>query len=249
MLLTIDVGNTNIKFGTFDGDALTKFSIPTGDVSSVDDLRTAVVGRIDPRVCDVIVCSVVPAVDPLITQFAETAFGCQAVLITNKTDLGLKVRYQPLSSVGTDRLVNVFAAVEQFEFPFIVCSLGTATTFDVVNDDRVVLGGVIAPGINAMSRALHLSTAKLPDVEIEKPSQVISVDTQGAIRSGIFYGYIAMVEGIISRLRDEAEDDLVVIATGGAAPFIAKSTSVLGIVDEDLLLDGLRLIHERDHPA
>lgn len=250
MLLAIDIGNSNIKFGIFDREQLSsKFSIPSGPALTIEELRTAIARDIVPDINDVVVCSVVPAIDPVVREFAASVIKVDAMFVSNDIDLGLDVRYQPLAAAGTDRLVNSFAAAEKYGVPCIVCSFGTATTFDVVDRDRVLLGGVIAPGMKTISRALHLNTAKLPEVAIEKPAGVIGRDTVAAIQSGIFYGHVATVEGMITRIKNEVDDEAQVIATGGFAAIIAGSTDAIDIVDEDLLLDGLRLIHQRHQPA
>ncbi|MEO7539222.1 MAG: type III pantothenate kinase, partial [Pyrinomonadaceae bacterium] len=250
MLLAVDIGNTNVKIGIFDGEHLTsRFSIASRPFLTVKELTAAVGARIGSGITDVIVCSVVPAIDPLIREFASSVLGLEPVFVANDIDLGLDVCYEPLTGAGTDRLVNSFAASEKYGVPSIVCSFGTATTFDVVTRDRVLLGGVIAPGMVTMAKALHLNTAKLPEIEIAKPAHIIGRDTVGAIQSGIFYGHIALVEGMLERIKAVSGDDTQVIATGGFAAIVAENTDVLDIVDNDLLLDGLRLILRRSHPA
>jgi type III pantothenate kinase len=250
MLLAVDIGNSNIKFGIFDSENLaSKFSVPSGPALTIEELRTAIGMHIVPDINDVIVCSVVPTIDPIIREFAASVFKVDARFVSNDIGLGLGVRYEPLAAAGTDRLVNSFAAAEKYGVPCIVCSFGTATTFDVVDGDRALLGGVIAPGMKIMARALHLNTAKLPEVAIEKPADLIGRDTAAAIQSGIFYGHIAMVEGMIERIKSDVDVEAQVIATGGFAALIAENTEAIDIVDENLLLDGLRLIHQRVQPA
>ncbi len=148
-------------------------------------------------------------------------------------------------AAGTDRIVNSFAAAAKYGVPCIVCSFGTALTIDVVNDDRVLIGGIIAPGINTLTKALHLNTSQLPDVSLEKPRKVIQNTTVGSMRSGVFYGYLGLVKGLITRIKNEIGDDPKIIATGGSAPLMAENLGCISVVDENLLLDGLRLLHER----
>ncbi|HVF46588.1 MAG TPA: type III pantothenate kinase, partial [Pyrinomonadaceae bacterium] len=165
--------------------------------------------------------------------------------VKNDDDFGLKINYCPLDAVGTDRLINAFAATEKYGAPSIVCSFGTATTFDVVGKGRELLGGTIAPGMKTMLKALHLHAARLPHVELAKPANLLGNTTAAAIQSGVFYGHIAMVEGMIRRSKRELAEKALVIATGGFAPMTAANTDKIDIVDENLTLDGLRFMHQR----
>ena len=249
MLLAADIGNSNIKFGVFEGDRLvSKFSVPTGSFLSANNLDTLTIG-LDKNIDQAIACSVVPDVDPLVREFISSKLGLDVRFVTNDTDLGLDVRYDPLSSAGTDRLVNSFSAAERYGVPCIVCSFGTATTFDVVDSKRTLLGGVITAGMETTAKALHLNTAKLPEVEIKQPEGVIGTNTDDAIGSGLVYGHVAMAEGMITRLKKAAGEDCKVVATGGFAKLIAENTDVIDTVDADLLLEGLALIHRRSYPA
>ncbi|MEQ1921400.1 MAG: type III pantothenate kinase [Pyrinomonadaceae bacterium] len=243
MLLAVDIGNSAIKFGVFDGKLLiTKFSIPTdSDLHSAELI--AKVGN--STVSKALVCSVVPRINSQLSDAINTAFDIDVRFVTNEMDFDLDIRYEPLSAAGTDRLVNAFAAVEKYGVPVIACSFGTATTIDVVNKDRVLLGGLIAPGMKTMAKALQLNTAQLPEVEIEAPDGVINQTTETSIQSGIFYSQIGLVESSIARIKKEVGDNPKVIATGGFASMIAENTDVIDVVDENLLLDGLRILAER----
>ena len=246
MLFAIDIGNSAIKFGVFDRETLlSKFSIPTKRDVTADDLRIAVGKNLDLPISSAIVCSVVPELDAPLAEFINTALGTDPFFVTNSFDFGLTVKYKPLDAAGTDRLVNSFASVEKYGAPCIVCSFGTATTIDVVNEKRELVGGLIAPGMATMTRSLHFNTAKLPEVEIKKPDDVIANTTETSIQSGIFYSQIGLVESVVSRIKNEIVADTTVIATGGFAPMIADSTDVISAVDENLLLDGLRMLHSR----
>lgn len=246
MLLAVDIGNSNTKFGIFDSERLfSKFSVPTGSEISDDILRPRFA---DASITQAIICSVVPEKVPSVKDVLYEAFGIDSFVVGNELDLGLKISYEPLSALGTDRLVNSFAAAEKYGTPCIVCSIGTATTFDIVNTDRELLGGAITAGMKTMAKALHLNTSELPEIEIAKPESVIGNSTDASIQSGIFYGHIAMVEGMIQRINTEINYDPKVIATGGFASLIAETTNVIDIVDENLLLDGLRLLYKRIHP-
>lgn len=247
MLLAVDIGNSNIKFGIFDGESLlSKFQIPTNKVDQLD----AIIGdRLGHPITNAIGCSVVPAVENRISEYISTATGVTPGFVRNDRDLGLTVSYHPLESLGTDRLVNAAAAAIKYDVPFIVCSFGTAVTMDVVTSDREFIGGMIAPGIDTFSKALHLNTANLPDVLVEVPANAIQNTTAGSISSGVGYGYIYMVEGLLRRIKGEAGYAMKVIGTGGSVSLIAEHIKVLHVVDEDLLLDGLRLISEQGQPG
>lgn len=241
MLLAVDIGNSNIKFGVFDSETLiSKFSIPSDLDAAGPDLKSAVGSSLDFPITRSIVCSVVPPLDHALAQFLNDATGIDPIFIKNDFDFGLKIMYEPISALGTDRLINAYSAAEKYGVPCIVCSFGTATTFDAVNKDRFFLGGVIAPGMKTMARALHLNTAQLPEVDIDPPASVIGNTTSSSIRSGIFYGQIAMAEGLIGKIKKEMSDNPRVVATGGFASMIADRTSAIDVVDDNLLLEGLR---------
>ncbi len=244
MLLAVDIGNSAIKFGLFEVETLaSKFSIPTKRNASADDLRVAVGDRL-PALDSAVVCSVVPDLDSSVRAFVNETAGVDPIFVDNSHDFGLKINYEPLASLGTDRLVAAFAAVEKHGAPCIVCSLGTATTIDVVSADREFLGGMIAPGLEAMAEALHLKAAKLPRVEVTRPERIIGSSTTDAIRSGVYNGYVAMVEGLITRMRDES-GVLTVVATGGYASRVSEELEGMMTVQKDLVLVGLRILATR----
>ncbi len=246
MLLAVDIGNSRTKFGVFDGETLiSKLSIPTlRDISTAGLIKT--VGDKLPRpITHAIVSSVVPEINNAARSFIDSYFAVDPILVTNDLDFGLTIDYRPLEDAGSDRLVNTFSAVEKYGVPCIVCSFGTALTIDVVNKNRVLTGGLIAPGMNTLAAALKLTTSRLPEVEIEKPDAVIQNTTVGCLQSGIVYGYFGLVDGLLQRLKKEIGDNPKVIATGGFAAMIAENTNHIDIVDENLMLDGLRRLHER----
>ena len=242
MLLAVDIGNTSTKFGLFDGDKLTsKFSVPTQRSGSVNDLRLLLGDRLSSGVSSAIVCSVVPeSTESLNSLLVETA-GIAPDVVDNNFDFGFKIKYKPLESLGTDRLVNAYSAVEKYGEPAIVCSLGTATTIDVVSADREFLGGIIGPGMDVLAEALNLKAPRLPQVKIDGSPRLLGNTTEESIRSGIYFGYVAMVEGLITRIRSEAGVSRV-IATGGNAERLANEFGGMMTVDTDLLLKGLRLL-------
>ena len=248
MLLAIDIGNSAIKFGVFDGEHLRfKLAIPTDRDCTPDDLEQAVAGSLEFPFESAIACSVVPQVEQAVLEFVTRRLQVELLLLDNTFDFGLAIKYETVSTLGTDRLVNAFAAVARYGTPLIVCSLGTATTIDVVNDTREYLGGVIAPGIPAMAEALPMKAINLPLVDITKPASVIGTTTVDSIRSGIYYGYASLLDGLIRRIASEFGTLLApkVIATGGFANLIVPECESIDITDENLLLDGLRLLSDK----
>jgi len=244
MLLAVDIGNSATKFGLFEGDTLTeKFSIPTKRTTSAGEIKLDVGERLG-SVESAIVCSVVPELEGAMYEFVRNAIGIGPTFVDNYFDFGLKVNYEPLESLGTDRLVAAFSAVEKYGAPCIVCSLGTATTIDVVSESREFIGGLIAPGMDAMAEALHVKASKLPKVEVVKPESVIGNSTNGAIQSGVYYGYVAMLEGLISRIRNESGISKVV-GTGGNAVSVSADLDGIMTVDFDLTLNGLGMLAKR----
>ncbi|CAN5212634.1 type III pantothenate kinase [soil metagenome] len=245
MLLAVDIGNTSTKFGIYDDeDLVSRFSIPTFRDQGQNALQKEIGPSLVHPVSKAIVCSVVPCAAAAVIEFLRKK-QVSTLQASNDLDYGLTVRYEPLSALGTDRLVNALAAVEKYGAPAIVCSFGTATTMDVIDAKRVFLGGIIAPGIKTAARALKLNTAELPDISIEKPGRLIGNTTESAIRSGIILGHVAMIEGLIQRLTAEIKVNPVVIATGGFATLVAGMTKLIDTVDENLTLDGLRILNDR----
>ena len=242
MLLAVDIGNTNIKFGVFDGEELLQtFHIPThSDLASIDLNE-----HIDHVITDSLICSVVPEINEPLAHRIEDELGCTPPIVKNDADFGIDIRYEPQSAAGTDRLVNVFSAVEKYGGPCVVCSFGTALTIDAVDENRVLKGGLIAPGMATMAKALNIYTSKLPEVAIEKPSAAIQNTTVGSIQSGVVFGYFGLASSLIDRVKAESSNNAKVIATGGFAKMIAENTDQIDIVDENLLLRGLMLLNRR----
>lgn len=238
MLLAVDIGNSLTKFGIFEGDELrTKFSVET----DVDDLVGAIEGRLDGDFDSAVVCSVVPEAAERLGRLLSHGFGVEPIWVDSETDVGLKVKHTPLTSLGTDRLVNCFAASEKYGTPVIVCSFGTATTIDVVNKKREMVGGLIAPGIQLMAKALHENTAKLPDIEASPVTETLGTTTDDAIRIGVYLSVIGLVETAVGKIR-ERHSTAKVIATGGFAAAVASATEQIDLIDENLTFEGLRLV-------
>ncbi len=250
MLLAIDIGNSTIKFGVFGPTSLTdKFIIPTVRDYSVNELLFDRLRLINDRFFEidlVMVSSVVPEIDQTVSDACWELLHVTPRFVDHTFDLGLEIKYSPVTAVGADRLVNASAAVSLFGAPAIVCSFGTATTIDVVSAGREFLGGTIAPGMKTMAESLGRSTSKLPAVPIAKPLSVIGDSTEASILAGIYYGQIGLAEGIIRRLTDELASTPKVIATGGFATMIASETKMIDVVDENLTLEGLRAIADRN---
>jgi len=262
MLLAIDVGNTNIVLGVFDGRTLAhSWRLTTMRERTADEVGILVTHlfehrRIDTRAVDgIIISSVVPPLTGSITAMAKKYFGCEALTIDPALDIGMPILYEHPADVGADRIVNAVAAYEfygrQDPRALVVVDFGTATTFDAISGGGEYLGGVICPGVQISADALFQRAARLPRVEVRKPPSLIGRTTVGSIQSGLFYGYVAMVEGIVRRMRDELGAStpgglVTCIGTGGLADIIAAETPVIEQVDPDLTLHGLRLVWERN---
>lgn len=242
MLLAVDIGNSRIKFGVYDGERLVeKVSAPTPrnhgfELGHFADIEAA------------IICSVVPEANETVAHAIREKFVIEPKVVQNDFDFGLKILHTPLETIGTDRLVNAFSAVEKYTAPCIVCSMGTALTIDFVDQGRVLRGGVIAPGMRVLGEALHRMTSRLPEVEIGTTETVLQQTTVGAIQSGLVNGFVGLVESIIQKIQVQVDADAKVIATGGNAKFVADQSDLVEIVDEDLLLDGLQHLYSTRFP-
>ena len=252
MLLVIDIGNTNTSLGVFDGEnlvthwRLTTARARTGDEWGVHARNLFALAGLDFKSIDAIaIASVVPPLNFTLKRMAEVYFQVTPLFIDHTIDTGVPILYQPPSDVGADRIVDAVAAIRKYGAPCIVVDFGTATTFDAINAMGAYLGGVITPGITISSDALFERAAKLPRVEIKRPEKVIGSATVEAMQSGIYYGYVGLVDDILRRMIAELGGSPRVIATGGLAPLIAKGSRYVEIVDETLTLEGLRLVYER----
>jgi type III pantothenate kinase len=256
MLLAIDVGNTNIVYGLFDGTKLVhQFRVESGRGRTADEYAVVlrqllVMSGIEPgRVDAAIIASVVPALTEPMAGLVRRAFDRDPIVVGPGMKTGMAILYENPREVGADRIVNAVAAYDKVKGGVIVVDFGTATTFDCVTPKGEYLGGVICPGMQISADALFARAAKLPKVEIALPPKVVGRNTVHSMQSGIVYGYVGLVDGLVERLKEELGYPCAVIATGGLAPLIAPLTKSVREVDEILTLVGLRILYERNLPA
>ncbi len=257
MLLVIDAGNTNVVFALFDGATMrgqwrcATDSRRTGDEYAVWLTNLMTLRGLDPcGVTAAVMASVVPGATFNLKTLCRDHFGCTPLVVGEPgVSLGAQARVTRPDEVGADRLVNAVGASDRFPPPLIVIDFGTATTFDVVDETGNYIGGVIAPGINLSLEALHRAAAKLPRVDVAKPPVVIGRTTVECMQAGVFWGYVGLIEGIVSRIKAEYRRPMTVLGTGGLAGLFAEATGAIDHVEPDVTLHGLWLIHQRNMEA
>lgn len=261
LLLVIDVGNTNIVLGVYDKTELVgHWRISTDRVRTTDEYGVLIMNlffhdrKVNAQdISDIIISSVVPPLMPALERVCTRYFGVEAIVVGPGTKTGMAIKYDNPKEVGADRIVNAVAAYEKYSGPLIVIDFGTATTYCVILGNGDYIGGAIAPGIGISAEALFQRAAKLPRIEIKDPGTVICRSTVSSMQSGVLFGYVGQVEGLVGRMKKEMsekfavkESQITVVATGGLAPLIASETDCINHVDPMLTLEGLRLLYERN---
>lgn len=253
MLLVIDVGNTNIVLGIYQGDELSHhWRVATSSERTSDEYGVlfrqlfSLAPDLTERIEGCIISCVVPPMLTVIREMVRNHFDIEALAVGPGIKTGMPILYENPREVGADRIVNAIAAFARYEDATIVVDFGTATTFDAISSDGKYLGGAIAPGVSISSEALYARASKLPRVDVEAPSKVIGRNTVASMQSGIVFGYVGLVDGMVRRIAGEYGQPMRVIATGGLSPLFAAHSETIEDFDADLTLAGLKLLYERN---
>ncbi len=251
MLLTIDIGNTNITLGLYEGETLgPRWRLATDHERMPDEYGLQFLGLLANNghspddLTGICLASVVPPITGRVAEACRTYLKTDPLIVDAGVKTGVRIRYEDPRAVGADRIVDAAAVQKLYKGPACVVDFGTATTFDAISPEGDYLGGAIAPGIGIAAEALFIRTAKLPRVDLQRPPSVIGRNTVHAMQSGLLYGYVSLVEGMVERFRSELGSEMKVIATGGLAELVARETRCIQIIAPWLTLDGLRIIWE-----
>jgi type III pantothenate kinase len=251
MLLTIDIGNTNLTLGLYDGPQLgSHWRLATDHARMPDEYGLQFLGLLEHAHCKaenltgIVLASVVPNLTGRVAQACREYLRQEALIVDAGVKTGIRIRYEDPRAVGADRVADAVAVKRLYGGPACVIDFGTATTFNAINKQGDYLGGAITAGINLAAEALFTRAAKLPRIDLQRPPSVIGSNTVHAMQSGLLFGYVSMVEGMVARFRKELGDDMKVIATGGLAEVVARETKVIEVIAPWLTLDGLRIIWE-----
>ncbi|HLB95260.1 MAG TPA: type III pantothenate kinase [Nitrospiria bacterium] len=253
MLLAIDIGNTSIHFGVFAKDKLKgEWRITTTPHKTSDEYGMTIkeflrIGRLDARKIEgAVLCSVVPILTPAFSEAAMKYFHCKPLVVSFETKTGLKILYDPPRDVGSDRIANAVAAHHRYGEAVIIVDFGTATTFDILSQKGEYVGGIITPGLMISAEALFARAAKLSEVELTRPKTLIGQDTVSSVQSGLIFGYTAMVDGMVERIRQEMGGRFRVVATGGLANIIVPQSKTIEETRPFLTLEGLNLLYQKN---
>jgi len=251
MLLTIDIGNTNLTIGLYEGDELTHhWRLATDHARMPDEYGLQFLGLLQnagKTVADltgIVLASVVPNLTGRVIQACQEYLKQEPLVVDTGIKTGIRIRYEDPRQVGADRVADAVAVLKLYGGPACVIDFGTATTFNAITKSGDYLGGAITAGVNLAAEALYTRAAKLPHMDLQRPPSVIGRNTVHAMQSGLLFGYVSMVEGMVARFRSELGSDMKVIATGGLAEVVAKETDVIDVISPWLTLDGLRIIWE-----
>ena len=252
MLLAIDIGNTNIKYGIYDGEELVaSFRVSSRLSRTADEYGSVLINLLASKglktsdVSGVIMSSVIPSLNYTICHMCEYFFGISPLMVGPGIKTGLNIKADNPKEVGADIIVNSVSAFRKYGGPVIVIDFGTATTFDVITENCELIGVAIAPGIKTSLEGLTKNTAQLPTIELEAPRSVLGKNTKTSMQSGVIFGFAGLVDNIVKKIRKELKNDKIkVVATGGLGEMIAKETETVGTVDRTLTLDGLKEIYK-----